>query len=318
MNWLLPILHWRARQPAWLRWLAVVALYAIAVSGRLVLGSMYGALPALEFYPILLLVTVLFGRVEALVLLGATAVTAAFLFIEPALYLQPLGWLLVGCMTVAMIDGLVQMTQRLEAANERQRILFRELQHRVANILQTTVSTLEQARRALDRSPDDVPRLLEEGTRRIQAAAEVHRRLSDPLLFQKELRAVLRDAIMTVISGTDVEVEFDMDPIGLTFDQMSIITMMVIELATNAQKHVFERQLGNRFEVSLKRLPYGAARLSVRDDGPGWAPEQAARATLGQTILRALADELAGALSTKSDHGTEVNVVFRPWSLADR
>ena len=48
--------------------------------------------------------------------------------------------------------------------------------------------------------------------------------------------------------------------------------MLVIEIANDAQKHVFERNLG-AFPVSLRALPDGHVVLSVKDEsGPGWSP----------------------------------------------
>ena len=104
----------------------------------------------------------------------------------------------------------------------------------------------------------------------------------------------------------------DIAPLRLSSDQMSVITMLVIEVANNAQKHVFERNRGWHFQVSLRALSESRAIISVRDDGPGWSPKgtQSVERTLGLSILQSLADQLHGTLSIKSETGTEVSVVF--------
>jgi len=50
---------------------------------------------------------------------------------------------------------------------------------------------------------------------------------------------------------------------------MSVIAMLVIETANNSMKHVFARNRGSRFEVSMIALPSNRAVLKVKDDGPG-------------------------------------------------
>ena len=148
--------------------------------------------------------------------------------------------------------------------------------------------------------------------RRILASADVHRRLNDPTLFEKALSSILHDAVMTVLDAQSTNVTFDMEAVRLSFDQMSIITMLVIELANNSRKHVFQRNLGRHFAVSPRTLPDGQALFSARDDGPGWALDNSGgtERTLGQTIPRGLVDQPGGRISVKSERGTEVNVVF--------
>ena len=122
----------------------------------------------------------------------------------------------------------------------------------------------------------------------------------------------MRDAVATVIDASSTSIIFDIEALELTFDQMSVITMLVIEFANNAQKHVFESNSGRRFLVSLRALPDDRAVLSVRDDGPGWnqTDGDVTERTLGRTIMLGLAGQLGGRLSIKSENGTEVSVVF--------
>jgi two-component sensor histidine kinase len=127
-------------------------------------------------------------------------------------------------------------------------------------------------------------------------------------LFHGGLQLVLHDAIATIVSG-DVNVTFDIAPLGLSFDQMSILTMIVIEVANNAQKHVFQPGRGQQFLISLRDLPPGRAVLSVRDDGPVWSQESS-NESLGLTILQRLATQLGGTLSVAWENGTQVSVAF--------
>jgi two-component system, sensor histidine kinase PdtaS len=312
MQWLMPIMSWQSKQPATIRWLEALALFGVALAARYSLGIFYGGLPALTFYPVLLAVTAMTGWKEALAVLILSVIAGVCLFLPAGMWLQPVGWLVVGGFTIATVDGLKRLAHELSLANERQRVLFQELQHRVANTLQSVSGTLEIARRRIDPEPAEAKRILEDAVRRISASADVHRRLNDPTLFEQGLLSILRDAVPTVIDGHSTDLGFDIAPLKLSSDQMSVITMLVIEAANNAQKHVFERRLGRHFLVSLRTLSENRAMLSVSDDGPGLSSKgnQSVERTLGLSILQSLADQLHGTLSVKSEKGTEVGVVF--------
>jgi two-component system, sensor histidine kinase PdtaS len=96
-------------------------------------------------------------------------------------------------------------------------------------------------------------------------------------------------------------------------DQKSIVAMLVIEVANNAAKHVFQRDLGSRFEVTLKALSNHRAMLKVADDGPGTAGSNHVTSPgqkLGLQILQGLSDQIHGTLTVAVDKGREVTVAF--------
>jgi two-component sensor histidine kinase len=313
MQRFLNILAWRSRQPPLGRWGAAVFLSLLALLVRLGLGGLHGANPALAFYPAILLAAVFLGWREATLVLGLSVAAGIYLFLSPGLYLLPIGWTAIGGLNIGIITALIAAAEELAAANERQRILFQEAQHRVANTLQAVVSTLEIARRRIASSPEEAARLLEEAIQRFIASGDVHRRLSDPKLFRRALGSILQDAVFTVIDNQTVNLLFDIEELDLSFDQMSTITMLVIEIANNAQKHVFQGGHGSMFSVSLKALPDRRAMLAIRDDGPGMAPFADAGPTenrLGLRIVRGLVNELFGTFSVTPGKGTQVVVEF--------
>ena len=202
--------------------------------------------------------------------------------------------------------------RQLTEANERQRVLFQELQHRVANTLHSMAGTLEVARSKIDSAPAEAGRILDRAMRRIALLSDMHRCLNNPSLFDKGFGSILNDAVATAIDPRSTYISFQVDELDLSFDQMSVITMIVIEVANNAQKHVFGRNLGERFLVSFRAVSDTCVALSIKDDGPGWSPDDTAYAgrTLGLTILEGLADQLHGTLHINSARGTETSVVF--------
>ena len=65
--------------------------------------------------------------------------------------------------------------RQLTEANERQRVLFQELQHRVANTLHSMAGTLEIARSKIDSAPAEAGRILDRAMRRIALLSDMHR-----------------------------------------------------------------------------------------------------------------------------------------------
>ena len=207
-------------QPGPIRWLAASALFASAFTARFCLGALHGANPALTFYPAIIVAAVLLGWKEAFVILALSVTAGAYLFLPSGMYLLPLAWLFVGGLNIAIIAGLKSLAEQLAVSNERQRLLFRELQHRVANTLQAVVGTVEIAKRRINSAPAEAVRLLDDASERLSASADVHRRLHDPALFHRHLEGILRDAVATVVDRQTVSLHFDIEPLDLTFDQI--------------------------------------------------------------------------------------------------
>jgi two-component sensor histidine kinase len=307
------ILRLRWRQPAPIRWLMAAVLFGIALTIRFSLGQLHGAIPFLSFYPAILIAAVLLGWKEAIFVLVLSLSAGWYFFLPPGMMLLPAGWAFVGALNIAIIIALKALAQQLAEANERQRLLFQELQHRVANTLQATVGKLERVRRTIGARPAEAADMLEEAIGRMSASAEMHRRLHDPAVFDNGLESMLQEVVATVIDQASVTVNLKVEELDLSLDQKSVIAMLVMEAAHNSAKHVFQRDLGSRFEVALQALPGHRAILRVNDDGPGAADagdERPSQQNLGMRILQGLADQIHGTLAAELDRGGKVMVDF--------
>ncbi len=313
MWWVTRILRWRSRQPTLIRWGEAAALFGIAFALRFSVGRLHWAMPFLSFYPAILLAALLLGWQEALFVLVLSLAVGSYFFLPPSMSLLLVGWGFVGAVNILIIIALKALAQQLAEANERQRLLFEELQHRVANTLQITSGKLESIRRALKSSAEECADILDQEIQRMSASAEMHRRLHDPELFDNGLEAMLREVVTTTIDQASVIMDFQVDELDLSLDQMSVIAMLVMEVANNSAKHVFWRNLGSRFEVTLLALPGSRVALSMKDDGPGAVDAgdlPPSDQKLGVRILQGLADQLHGTLVTELDHGRKVTVNF--------
>jgi two-component sensor histidine kinase len=200
----------------------------------------------------------------------------------------------------ANILGMAIERQRHEAslrkAIERQRLLLREINHRVMNSLSLVASMLSlQARGSGEES---VQRHLEEAASRVHTIARAHARLykgSDlqTLDVSTYIREVCEDLPTT--TGHRVVVEA---PAGLSLstDRAIPLALIVVELVTNALKYAYGEQ-GGIVWVSLVREQEDLV-VVVRDHGrglpSGFAPERSKG--LGMRIVLALARQVDAAI----------------------
>ena len=123
------------------------------------------------------------------------------------------------------------------------------------------------------------------------------------------------------IDRAAVTLDLTVEELDLSLDQKSVIAMIVMEVANNSAKHVFQRKLGSHFEVGLRGLAGHRAILTIRDDGPGIIDiEDGAPSSpqLGMRILQGLADQLHGTLTTELDRGCSVTVTFPTFRRSTR
>lgn len=310
---LIRILLWPPRQPAPLRWLEAVALTAGALATRYYVGPLNGLNPAIVFLPALCAATLLLGWQEALAVLLASSVIGWFWLVPPDMVLMPAVWLVVGALMIGVLAGFRATARDLDAAKERQRILFQVARQRVAKGPQTEFSVSDATKAALSPARAEAVRILEDAARRIASAADVHSRLHNPDMLQRELDSILRDAVASVIDRRSVALAFDVERLDLTFDLMSTITMLVLEIASEAQKAVFQRGKGSHFSVVLKALPDNRAALTIKDDGaatPKSSGSVPAERSRGLEIVQALVNQMHGTLRTSFIGGAEFAIEF--------
>jgi hypothetical protein len=111
------------------------------------LGPLYGAIPFLSFYPAIFVAAVMLRWKETIFVLVLSLSAWWYFFLPPGMLLLPAGWAFVGALNIAIIIALKALAEQLAEANERQRLLFQELQHRVANALQATVGKIADPER---------------------------------------------------------------------------------------------------------------------------------------------------------------------------
>lgn len=309
----------RARRTGASSWILAAAFLVGGVGVRLALARQLEQLPFITLFPAVVAGTLFCGWRQGAAVLILSALAAWYFFLAPAFsFALPgfggnllVGFLIASAFMIVLIEGLAQAVQQLDSAARVNQGLFQELQHRVANNLQIVAATLQKAKLGV-KEPAAV-QAIDTALDRIYSMAGLHRQLYDAAAYSKGLEPILNELLTETFRGLAVDVRLDIRSYDLAVGEMTAIALLVNEAAINAAKHVFRPETGSLFEVRLTELERGRSQLTIRDDGPGIAPEAAAgpqAQRFGLAVMRGLAGQLGGTLEMPQGPGTTLIVRF--------
>ncbi len=202
----------------------------------------------------------------------------------------------------------------LRASNARLEALLGEVNHRVANSLQLVSAMVRlQATALTDPSAREA---LEDTQRRIQAIAQVHRRLYtsndvESVDMQEYLGALVDELAETwSTEALPRALSLAAEPIRLPTDRAVSLGVIVTELVTNACKYAYPTG-GGEVRVALRRIDDDVFLLAVEDDGCGIPEDAVPRGTgLGTKLIRAMAQSLQTIVEYDPSH-TGVRATLR-------
>lgn len=290
--------------------------------------------PFLTFFPVVILCTFLAGRGPGVVCAMLSGLAAWFWFIPPLGSFDTNGRVLtallfyavVVAVDIALIDGLLQRQQKLVESQrklgemaEHQTLLFKELQHRVANNLASIASMLRLQRRRIERDPSSALAVVDSANARIELMGRVHRQLYDPaardLSLPDQFRHVIQQA-QDVAGASHVQVTVDAIDARISVDRMMTLMLLVTEVLTNSIKHAFAPGQPGEVRLALERTALQTLRLTIADNGCGMAEAPAPETGtgrplgLGTTIIKGFAAQLNGTLQVDGRHGVTTVVEF--------
>jgi two-component sensor histidine kinase len=168
--------------------------------------------------------------------------------LEPASIVALASYILVAALTIGLIHWLRVLIDRLEAAQDRQQLLVRELQHRSQNLF-TVIQSLA-SRSLVDGQPLSAAR--EIFTSRLHALARAHEMLAETSWTGAPLEQIIKEELAPFsqnvsVTGCDIIIN---TPAAQQF------AMIVHELATNALKYGALSALSGRIiiEGSTERM----------------------------------------------------------------
>jgi PAS domain S-box-containing protein len=189
---------------------------------------------------------------------------------------------------LAVIGVVIDITERKEA-EERLKLLAREVDHRANNLL-----TVVQATVALTRAPD-AQALKEILTGRISALAHAHQLLSQARWEGADLRQMVEEELRPFHMGEGGRVRLHGPTIALQPQAAQSVAMALHELATNAAKYGALSRPEGQVEVVWRGGAHEPLTLVWTERG-GPRVSQPARRGLGMTVVeRAVGGALQGS-----------------------
>lgn len=270
--------------------------------------------PFITFFPAVIITAFLSGRRAGALCALMSGLAAWYYFIPPAnsFTLDSNGavgmgfYVFIVVIDIAIIDAMVRATERLDAERslsagliERQRTMFAELQHRVANNLAIVSGLLMMQKRRVVAEPARAAEVFDDAVQRLEIMARLHRKLYDPAVVDLPTEAYLRDLLGDLVAGSaagSVTVDVEADDVRFDLPRLTALSLFVTEVATNALKHGIRGADGGIISLRLTCAPDRACELTMHDNGPGMptTPTSASKGSLGLKIARGLASQLGG------------------------
>ena len=194
------------------------------------------------------------------------------------------------------------------------RVLVRELHHRIKNNLQMVTSLLEAQAANLEA---EALLAVQQSQHRVQAISLIHQKL----YLREDVTAVMMSAYLSEIvsyleesfhSNGNIVFTVDLEPIALDVDQAIPIGLIVNETITNSIKYAFPDGRKGNIHIAIKPTLFNEVALTISDNGVGFSQKSRPKEndSLGFNLIRGLSKSLRGALSVQSDNGTTIALVF--------
>jgi two-component sensor histidine kinase len=184
-----------------------------------------------------------------------------------------------------------------------------EVRHKVANLFQllSTLTRLRMQRAQDAESRRELASLLE----MVLALALVHQRLLSP--GGEDFALCLGDMAdhwRRRSAGRPIAIELTAAPFRVHESHASALALIANELVANSLAHAFPDDRAGVIRVALERLGDDRAALSVTDDGIGYDPATVDDGRLGLWLIKGLAAQVRGDLSTTADNGVSCRLEF--------
>ncbi|MBL8584835.1 MAG: PAS domain-containing protein, partial [Rhizobiaceae bacterium] len=193
-------------------------------------------------------------------------------------------------------QAVAERTRDLRSALEAQQTLLHEVDHRVKNNLQMVSSLiLMQSRNIGD---EGIKQTLRSMLERVEALSTVHRRLYQSKDVSRfDVADFVRDLVTDLLAAsgrTDIEADFDLEPMVIPAEKATPVALIINELVTNALKHAYSRgfQMARQGTLGVRLVRDDRNYVvEVWDDGPGM-PSTPNDTSFGMRLIRSLTRQL--------------------------
>lgn len=213
-------------------------------------------------------------------------------------------------------EELENKNNELSIALDTNKMLIKEIHHRVKNNLQVVSSLLNiQSRFEKD---DSVIKAINSGKYRVQSMSLLHQNLYvNEDLTSVKIKDYFADLITSLVEGyplqgKEVEIEMNIDDIELDVDALVPLGLIANELVTNSLKYAYKdkREL---YKLDFSIISFdGKIRMISKDNGPGLPFEEIPKrsSSMGMQLIQSFAHKLNAKVEIDNFHGAEIKLTF--------
>ena len=204
----------------------------------------------------------------------------------------------------------------LMEANEHQKVLIKEVHHRVKNNLQVLNSFLNLEKRAYKNKPNII---IDHMQSRLSSLAILHEKTYNTTDFKNiNLKEYIEDqdsqlrGLIGLRDGIEFESEVDEDLV-LTIEVITPLLLVIDELTMNAIKHAFpDKTIPNKKIIKkIYKIDNENAQLILQDNGVGIEDPDKITKNLGCEIIKNLTKQLDGHIELfQHENGTGYKLTF--------
>ncbi|MEA5541955.1 PAS domain-containing protein [Limnoraphis robusta Tam1] len=217
-----------------------------------------------------------------------------------------------------------QTESQLKTSLKEKEVLLKEIHHRVKNNLLVVSNILEFQTDYTDNL--EVIKILQDSQKRIESMALIHEKLYQSTgLDQIDFGDYIQDLVSQLMESYDpnrdlIELELDVESIGLNLETAHPCGLILNELVSNAFKHAFPHNRSGKIWVKLHQNSDNVVALTVRDNGIGFPQNIDFRQvdSLGMELVCTLIDQLDGHIELIRDNGTTFYLTFKELQYRQR
>ena len=204
----------------------------------------------------------------------------------------------------------------LSIALDTNKMLIKEIHHRVKNNLQVVSSLLNiQSRFEKD---DSVIKAINSGKYRVQSMSILHQNLYvNEDLTSVRIKDYFSDLLISLVDGyplqgKEVKIEIHIDDIELDVDTLVPLGLIANELVTNSLKYAY-RDKKDEYKLDFSILTVDdKVRLVCRDNGPGLPFDKLPKrsSSMGMQLIQSFAQKLNAKVEIDNFQGAEIKLTF--------
>jgi two-component sensor histidine kinase len=194
--------------------------------------------------------------------------------------------------------------REIEIIAKQKTVLLKEIHHRVKNNLQLISGLLYL--QSVKHKNVEVTAMIDESQKHINSIALVHEMLYKDdtlsLVVMEKYLTELGNRLLQFSPIKNIEYKLHVNKVALPVDYATTLGLILNELLTNSLKYAFSTQEGC-VTVSLKEINTNEFEFTYADNGKGFEIDKITSDTLGQRLIKMLAEEIKANLTVKNEQG---------------